>query len=230
MAVALDTTAGTNAQTGVGDGSLTTTAAIAASSVLLFCGLRFRGGGASSSGASGGGLTWANLHSATSGSIGLWIYGAIAPAGLASSTALTINGAGTGEWTTCALAYSGVDVSGTVSNAVRAFANTAAGTAAWSSGAIGGNAGDAYVACAAGDGTLRTSTPTAPGVERVDFNSATSSGSITVVDEIGGGAGETVAGTFSGTLAHLCVALALKPAAGGAAPPVRMLASLGAGS
>jgi hypothetical protein len=193
-----------------------TTAAVASGAMVVVLAFRWRSGGGGTYTVSGGGLTWTTVHAVVSGNLTISLMAAFAPSGLASGTTLTVNGSvGGNDYTVCAASYLGVDTSGTVSAAVRAFGGAAASTAAWSTGTITGNAGDAYIGGAGGDGTLRTSAPGGDATERIDFNSATSSGSITLVDDLAGEASDTLAGTWSGTIAHIAIGAAFIPAAGG---------------
>jgi hypothetical protein len=192
---------------------------------------RFRSGGGGVYTGTGGSLSWTTVHSVTSGNIGIYLIAAFAPSGLASGTSIGVNSTvNNNDYTVVAASYAGVDTSGTVSAAVRAIGGASAGTAAWSTGTIGGNSGDFYVGGAGGDGTLRTSTATSDAVERIDFNSGTSAGSITLVDDLNGEASDTLAGTWSGTLTHVAIGAAFIPAAGGGAPAPRMLGTLGVGT
>lgn len=205
-----------------------TTAAVAAGAMIVIAAFRFNNTNTTLT-ASGGSLTWAAAHNVTSGTIRGYLFYAFAPSGLASGTALTVTASsGSNDWTVCAASYAGLDSA----DALQAVNGSAAGTAAWATGTIGGSAGDAYIGFAAGDGTLRTSTTTAPAVERIDFNSATTAGSITLVDELEGEANDALAGTWSGTLGHVAVGAAFKVAGGGGEEPVapRLLGLLGVGT
>jgi hypothetical protein len=198
--------------------SFNTAATVASGALIVVLGFKFRSGLGTHTG-SGGGLTWTTVHQVNSGSIMICMLAAVAPSGLASGTALTITatGSGSADWTVTAASYLGVDTSGGAAAAVRAFNGAAASTAAWSSGTVGGNASDLYVGGAGTDGTLRTSTAGGDSVERNDFNSATTSGSITLIDDLVGEASDTIAGTWSGAQAHVAIGAAFIPAAGAAA-------------
>lgn len=218
MAVTVDQA---NIYTGAGAGQTnhlgTTTAAVASGAVIVILAHRFRSGGGGVYTGTGGGLTWAALATAVvSGNIGIYLLGAIAPAGLASGTTnFGVNSTvGSNDYTVCAGSLLGVDTSGGIAGVVRAFGGASAATAAWATGVIAGSAGDCYIGGAGADGTLRTSTATS-GTELIDFNSATSSGSVTLVDKIGGGASDNLAGTWSGAITHVAIGAALIPAGGG---------------
>lgn len=220
MAVTVDQpNIGTNATTAQTNATLTTTAAVAAGGTLIWLVFRFKSGGPELYTATGGGLTWATVTNVISGNIRLHMFAAFAPAGLASSTALaTTGGVGGGDNTGCAASYLGVDQSGTVAAAVRAFNSTAASTAAWSSGTLTGSlVGDAVIGGAGSDGSLLTSVIAGDNVERIDFNSAGTSGSVTLVDDLDAEVNDTAAGTWSGAQAHVALGAAFIPA-GGAAP------------
>lgn len=195
-----------------------TTAAVASGAMIAILAFRFRSGGGGTITGSGGSLTWTTVHSITSGNIGIWLICAFAPSGLASGTTLTVTStSNNNDWTVGADSYLGVDTSGTVSAAVIATGGASAGTAAWSTGSIGGASGNALIGGAGGDGTLRTSTPTSPANERIDFNNATTAGSITLVDKLSISGSDSLAGTWSGTLDHVAVGAAFAAAAGGGA-------------
>lgn len=230
MAVAIDkANAGTKASSGSVTTTLTTTAAIVSGAHAIVL-LHIFAGALHT--VSGGGLTWTQAHTVISGNIRISLWYAPCPAGLASSTNLTIGSltGTTGDITAVISSYTGIDTSGTIV----AFNGGTAATAGWATGTIAGNSGDAYIGGAGGDGTLRTSTPAATNgttpTERQDFNSATSGGSVTLVEKIGGAASDSLAGTWSGVLTHVTVGAAFKPAAGGGAAPVRLLGSLGVGT
>lgn len=219
MAFTLDTALGTGANAGATNATLTTTAAVASGGTIFWFVFKFRAGGPGTVTPSGGGLTWATIHTSTSGNLGVWIFGAFAPAGLASSTVLTgTSSGGTGDYTHGAVSFLGVDQAGTVAAAIRAVNATSAGTAAWSSGTLtGALVGDLVIGAAGGDGTLRTSVIAGDNVEGIDFNNVGTSGSIALNYDLNGESNDTGAGTWSGTLTHLGIGAAMKPAAGVAA-------------
>lgn len=219
------------AQSGPTNYTFTTGAAVASGAMIVILAFKFRSG-LGTHAASGGSLTWTTVHQVNSGSIMICMMAAFAPSGLASGTSLTVTatGSGSADWTVCAASYNGVDSSGGIAAAIRAFDDGAGSGTGWDTGAIGGNAADAYIGGAAGDGTLRTSTPGGDNVERIDFNSATTSGSITLVDDLDGAASDSIAGTWSGTLGHVAIGAAFIPAAGGGGGvTVKQLAALGVG-
>jgi len=220
MAITLDQA---NIYTGAGTNqinhTITTTAAVASGAMITILAHRFKSGTSSTLSGSGGGLTWANAHDVSSGNIRMYLICAFAASGLASGSTLTVNGSLSGnDYTVGVASYLGVDQSGgTIASAIRAVNGVAASTAAWGSGSVAGNSGDGLIGGAGGDGTLRTSTTDAPGVERIDFNSATSSGSITLADKLSITGATSLDGDFSGTLGHVALAVAFIPAAGAAA-------------
>lgn len=215
-----------NIYTGAGVGQVnhtgSTTATVAAGAMIVIMMFRFRSGGGGTYAGTGGGLTWSSVASSSSGNILIQMFAAFAPSGLASGTgSFGVTGTGNQDYTVAAASYLGVDTSSTVAAATRATNTTAAGTTGWSSGTVAGNADDGYIAMAGGDsGTLRTSTAT-NGTERIDFNSATSSGSITLTDKISGaGANEALTGDWSpGTFTHVALGAAFIPSGGAAAVP-----------
>lgn len=222
---------GTSVGTAQQNNAFNTTADVAAGAMIVIEAHRFRSGGTGVYTGTGGGLTWTTVATSSSGNILVCLACAFAPAGLASGTSIGINGSvNNNDYTIVAASYLGVDTSGTVTAAVRATNTGAAGTAAWSTGTIAGSAGDGYIGGAGGDGSLRTSTPastngTTPG-EQIDFNSGTSSGSVTLVSKLSGAASDSLAGTWSGTLTHVTVGAAFILAGGAAEvpPPNLMLA------
>lgn len=213
MAVTLDQASlGTQAQSGVTSSSRTTTANVAAGGMIVALVGNFNASAETLS-MSGGSLTWVEAHTTTSGSLRLSLFYALAPSGLASGTSITVTSttALNNDMTWCMASYLGVDTTGTVV----AFNASSAGTAAWASGSVAGGSGDALIGGAWGDGTLRTSTTDAPGNERIDFNSATTSGSVTLADKLSVAGTDTLDGDWSGTLTHLGIGVAFKAAAGG---------------
>jgi hypothetical protein len=161
-----------------------------------------------------GSLTWTQAHVVTSGDLRVSLWYAPAPAGLASSTALTVGTpSGVSGVLACANSYTGIDTAGTVV----AFNGAGAATAAWATGSVAGGAGDALIGGAWGDGTLRTSTVTGPAVERIDVNSGVTSQSVTLVDKLTVAGSDSLAGTWSGALDHIAIGVAFKAAAGAAA-------------
>jgi hypothetical protein len=203
---------GTQAESGVTSSSLNTGAAVASGAMIVALVHNFNSAAETLS-MSGGSLTWTQAHTLTSGSLRLSLFYAFAPSGLASGTTLTVTASvgGSNDMTWCVASYLGVDTSGTVV----AFNAAAASTAAWSSGSVAGNSGNALIGGAGGDGTLRTSTPDAGNNERIDFNSATTSGSITLVDKLSISGTDSLDGDWSGTLSHIGIGVAFKPAAAG---------------
>lgn len=233
MAVTLDQA---SIYTGAGAGQTnhtgTTTATVASGALIVILAHRFKSGGTGVYTGTGGGLSWATVHTVSSGNILIVLLAAFAPSGLASgTTGFGVNGSVTAnDYTVCAASYLGVDSSGGVAGAVTAIGGSAATATAWATGAIGGNAGDLYTGGAGGDGTLQTSAATS-GTERIDFNSATSSGSVTLVDKLSGTASDNLAGNWSpGSFAHVRIAAAFKAAGGGGGGTVvKQLSALGVG-
>lgn len=220
QAVAIDrANLGTGAATGATSVNITTSASVATGGMIAMLIFVFHTGGAVNTTltGSGGGLTWVVAHSSVSVNVRLALVYAFCPSGLAASSTITANAAEAADITCCAASYTGIDTSGTVV----AFNASAASSTAWASGTVAGNSGDAYIGGSGGDGTLSTSTPTSPAVERIDFNSATSSGSITLVDKIGGNASDSLAGTWTNSITQIGIGVAFKPLAAAAAAPPR---------
>lgn len=196
--------------------NLTTTNPVAAGGLIVFAAGRFNVTTTVTLAASGGGLTWTATPTAgvTNSSYRVYLFWAFAPAGLPAASTLTITASSASDITAAAVSYLGVD---TVGTAVASGTGTGAATA-WGAGAVAGSAGDLYVGVAAGDaGAARTSTPTGPAVERIDFFGATSGGSLTIADKLAGSASDLVAGAWSANISHGSIGVAFKAAAGGGA-------------
>jgi len=222
MAITVDQAAlaPTAGSTGTGSANITqqnhtfnTSAAVASGAMIVILAHRFHTGGITGTiTGTGGGLTWTTVHKSESGNIGIYLVAAFAPSGLASATSIGVNcSVNSNDYTITAASYLGVDSSGGIAGAIRAFNAGSGAGPGWASGSVTGTAGDALIGGAGGDGTISTSTPSA-GVERDDFNSGTSSGSITLIDKLSVSGTDSLAGTWSNTLANVSVAAAFKPA------------------
>lgn len=228
MAVTVDQASiGTRAQSGLTGSTTTTTAAVASGGMIVVIGFTFTTASATASHTvSGGGLTWTRIHTVSSGTLRISIHYAFAPSGLASGTTITHTSASNSDHTWCMASYLGVDTGTPVS----AFNGVAASTAAWSSNTLtGSHSGDAAVGGAGTDGTLRTSVLGGDNVERIDFNSGTTSGSVNLYDDLNAEVNDTVTGTWSGAQAHIGIGASFNPAAGGGGTVVKHLAALGVG-
>lgn len=228
MAVTVDQTSlGTGNASG-SNPTLTTTGAVAAGGHIIVVAGRFNSTN-STMAVSGGALTWTQDHTAVSGSIRTSVFRAPAPAGLAASTVLTLThtGGGVADSIFGAASYLGIDTVGTVV----AVNGGGASTAAWSSGSVAGNSGDALVGGAFVDaGAVSSSVPTAPAVERIDRNIAGQSESLTMADILSLSGATALAGTWNAAGGHVAVAVAYKAAAGGGGGTVvKQLAALGVG-
>jgi hypothetical protein len=213
MAVAVDQASLGTAAANATSATITTTNAVAAlAHVIVLLGMwRTDPPPANTVTVAGNAATQA--HTIVSGALRLGLFYYYAAAGLASSSAIVGTGqAGSNGILMCAASYTGIDTTGTVTG----FNATAAATAAYSSGNVSASAGDALIGGCWGDGAQRTSTPTGPAVERSDFNTATTGQSVTLVDKLSMSATDALAGTWSGTLDHMAIAVAFKPAAGAA--------------
>lgn len=222
MAFTLDTALGTNANAGATNATLTTSAAVASGGTVFWLLFKFRSGGPGTvTPSSSPSLTWATVGTTSSGNIGIWLFAAFAPSGLTSGATLTgTSSGGTGDYTGAAISILGVDQSSTVAAATRATNPGSGAGAPWTSGTItGATAGDLIIGGAGGDGTLRTSTPSGDNVEGADFNSAGTSGSVTIVYDLSGESNDTATGDWSGTLTHVSFGAAMIGAAGAAAAP-----------
>lgn len=214
MAITLDALLGTGKGHNVA-GTLSTTNPVAAGAQLIVVVGRFDSAGGTMS-LAGGGLTWATDHNLSSGSLRDYVFRAPVPAGLAASTVLTLTSSApaTTDMLFGALSLLGIDSA----NPVSGFNGAAAATAAWSSGSITANNGDAIVGGAFEDGSATdTSTPTSPGVEAWDFNDATQTEAETGVYKLSVAGTDSVDGTWATAVSHLAIGVAYKAAAAGAA-------------
>lgn len=217
MAVTLDALLGTGNATGSATVSLVTANTVAANGrLVLLVGSFFTSQGTYSV-TTAAGLTWTQDHTVVSGQIRVSIFSAPAPSGLAASSTITITdsgGSATGDLIIGGVSYLGIDTVGTVVS----FNGAAAATAAWASGSISSNSGDAIVGGAWVDaGAVNSSTPTGPAVERVDVNIAGQSETITIVDKLTVAGADSVAGAWNTTGSHIAIGVGYKAAASGAA-------------
>lgn len=227
MAVTLDTALGTGNASAASSVSFNTTAAVASGGrVVLICG-RWQLASTSTMSITGtGGLTWAQDHTVSSGTLRISVFSAPAPAGLASGTTLTVSfSTASNDTIIGAGSFLGIDTVGTVV----AFNGGAASTAAWSSASVAATSGNALIGGAFCDGLNATSTPTAPGVELFDRNIVGQSESLVEQYKLSVAGSDTIAGTWSGAVSHVAIGVAYKAAAAGAAAP-RLLGSLGVGT
>lgn len=208
--------------------TLTTTSAVAAGAVIVIVAGRFNTVGGSHV-VTGGGLTWAVDHTVVSGSIRTSVISAQAPAGLSSSTAITVtnNIATPGDMIAGAASYLGIDTAGTI---VVAINGAGASTAAWNSGSVGGNAGDLLVGGAFIDnGATSSSVPGGTGVERIDVNIPGQAETLTLVDKLTIAGADTIDGTWNSAGGHVAAAVAYKALAAGSVPPLLLMAQPAAG-
>jgi hypothetical protein len=219
MAVTLDRSIGTGNAQGAASVTLTTSGA-AASGALLVIGVgAFVTGSPTITVTGAGGLTWATATTGSSGSLRGLLFYAFAPSGLAGSTALTVSaGAGTHDWLISGGSWLGVDISGTLANALTGFNSAAAATAAWATGTIAAGAGNLMVSSTFEDGSgTATSTTTSPALELNDFNNAAQTEALTMGYKLNSSASDSIAGLWSSALSHLCVGASFKAAAGATA-------------
>jgi hypothetical protein len=218
MAVTLDRSLGTSNASGAASVNLVTSGAAAAGTLIVLDVGAFVTGSPTVTVTGTGGLTWATATSGSSGSLRKYLFYAFAPAGLASGTTLTVSaGSGTHDWLIDGGSWLGVDISGTLANALVAFNSVAASTAAWSTGTIAAGAGNLLVAGVFEDGSgTATSTTTAPALELNDFNNATQTEAQTMGYKLSASASDSIAGAWSSALGHVCVGAAFKAAAGAA--------------
>lgn len=225
MAVALDAALGTgNSASGLSCNLVTTSAVAAGATIILIAG-KFSGSGSTVS-ASGGGLTWTQDQTNTSGSLRVSIFRALAAAGLASGTTLTVTAAsGANDFVIGAGSFTGID---TVSP-VRTSGGASASSTAWSTGSIAASSGDFLIGGTFEDGSATaTSTPTGPAVELLDRLIAGQSEALTAAYKLSVAGSDSIAGTWSTSVGHVVSGVAYKAAAGGGTV-VKHLAALGVG-
>lgn len=229
MAVALDTLLGIGNSSGSATTTITTGAAVAAGSMVIVRVARWAIDGTSTLAFAGGSLTWAKDHEVTSGNVKIAQFRAHAPSGLASSTVLTATHGNVSSGLDCladAVAYSGIDTSGTVT----AFNGAGAATSAWGSGSVTGNVGDALIGgCFRDGGSATSSAPGGSATERYDTNNAGQNETLVTQDLLSIAGSTALTGTWSAAAGHVAVAVSYKAAAGGTGPAVKQLATMGVG-
>lgn len=147
---------------------LTTTAAVAAGGFIVLTGGWFGSNTAVVSSVSGGGLTWAVDKSGGLSNSGTFICSAQAPAGLASSTAITVNfSIIVSVPTVSGMSFTGVKTSSPVDGTPLGPTNVA--TAGWSSGSYAIAAGSVIVAVDWTQGAITGNTATSPSVEANEY-------------------------------------------------------------
>ena len=163
----------------------------------------------------GGGLTWVIDKQGTGGgSSQVGIVSAQAPAGLASSTTITVTlSASTGGGRSCfATSFTGVATSNPVDTTNGPIATTA--TTAWATGSTTIKAESLLIACSSDFTSLQTSTPTSPSIEAHDAGSGGFSQTTCYRIESVAGA-YTIAGTWaaagSGTVCAVAYLVAPRP-------------------
>lgn len=214
MAVALDqanvcrwaatTTASTSANT---------LSAVASGALIVVVAFKFQSAAPTAAFTfSGGGLSWSiSPTSPVSGNIKAALGYAFAPAGLALGTSLTVGVASsTADITAVASSYTGVDTTTPLDSA----GGTSGAVAGWTTNAITGtDVGDAVIGGAGSDGSLLSSLVAGDNNERQDFSSGTTSGSVTLYDDLVAEVNDTVAGTWSTGQAWVSVGAAFNDAA-----------------
>jgi hypothetical protein len=172
-----------------------------------------------------GGVGMSVAHGLRSSSLHAWIFYGFPAGGLASSSALVVSHANTPDTIIGAASYLGVDSTGTVT----AFNSGAASTAAWSSGNVAGNSGDALIGGAFVDnGSVSSSTPGGSANERIDQNVAGQSETLVFEDILSIAGTTALTGTWNAAGSHLAIAASFKPSAAAAvslpilvmAPPI----------
>lgn len=207
---------GGQALSGGSSAAANTNANVATGGLIVVLYQTFTGGSAAAAHqCSGGSLSWSVIATGASGSIRASLIVALAPAGLVSATAITpavvAGGSHDHTWVMGSLL-------GVTSVTPNAFNNTAASTAAFSSGTLSGSGvGDLILGGATSDGSLLTGTPSGDNVEGIEFSSATTSGSVYLVYDLNGETNDTATGTWSGAQAHIAVGGAFPTSAAAAA-------------
>jgi hypothetical protein len=202
MAVTLDANLGQVAQAAAPSVTLVT-GATAATATLITVGIGyFTTTGATLSITTAGGLTWTAGTPTVSGSLHVYVFYAVAPAGLASGTTLTWTGSGGGsnDYLLGAASFAGVDQATPFvgSNGASATAS------AWSTGTISSAASNLIVSAAFEDGSgTATSTTTGPATELIDFNNAGQSEAFTLSYLLNSVANDQIAGAWSASLSHV---------------------------
>lgn len=215
MTVTLDTALGHGNAGSTNIVTFATTAPVAVGARIVVIAAFFQGGTATTLTVSGGGLSWAQDNSAVSGSLRIFQWSALAPAGLSSGTTIT----GTANAVGNDLEIEGVSLLGVdTASPVVAFNGGGASTAAWSSGSIAAGVGNAIVGGAFCDGLVGTSAPGGSNTEFDDFNVVGQNETMTGVFNLNTAASDSASGTFSSAVGHVVSAVAYRAAtaAGGA--------------
>lgn len=213
MAITVDqATLGTGNASANTTTSMSTTNTVAAGAMIVLIVGRFFSGASTIAMNATGGLTWTQAHTAVSGNVRASLFYAFAPSGLASSTTLSVTHTNASDAIMGAASYLGADSSGTVT----AFNGTGASTAAWSSGNVTGNSGDALIGgCFVDAGAVSSSTPGGSANERIDRNVAGQSETLVLQDILSIAGTTAMTGTWNAAGAHIAVAASFKAAAGG---------------
>lgn len=221
MAVTLDAVLG-NGNGTIATTTITTGAAVASNGRIVVLIGRFSGTGTTVSTVTAGAINLARDHSLVSVNLRAEVWSAAAPSGLASSSTITVTHSGICDCIIGAVSYLGIDTTGTVV----AFNAAAAATAAWSSGSVAGNAGDALVGGSFVDsGSVSSSAPGGSAVERIDANVAGQSETLVFEDILSLGGATALQGTWNAAASHVAIAVAYKAAAAAAAEiPILVMA------
>ena len=192
--MARDVSLGSGNASGVGTTVLNTAAAAAANTIIAILVGRFNSSSGTFSAFSGGGLTWTKVKDTVNGNIRIGIWLAPAVGGLPSGTAITCTHSNSATDSFIGGAsYSGRDLNVLFGDVDGSVASTQAWSVPTLDAALGGSDifGGTFI-----DGFVGTSTPTT-GTEILDVNSAGQSESFTLVDNIGIGGPDVIAGNWS---------------------------------
>ena len=212
MAITLDAVLGNGNGTG-STTTITTTSAVATDARIIVLIGRFSGTGTTVSTVTAGAINLARDHSLLNVNLRIEMWSAAAPSGLASSSTITVTHSGACDCIIGSASYLGIDTTGTVvaTNAA------AAATAAWASGSVAGNAGDALMGGAFVDsGSVSSSTPGGAAVERIDNNVPGQSETLVLQDILSISGATDLTGTWNAAATHIAIGVAYKAAAGGA--------------
>lgn len=206
MAVTLDTALGQGNQAAGSNPAITTTSSVAVGGRVIVVAGHFVNGVTTRS-CGGGGLTWAEDVYLRATALHISVFSAAAPAGLASSTVLTVTYNNAGDSILGAISLLGIDP---VSPVVASNTNNAS-TAGWSSGTVAATSGNALVGGAFVDSASVTlSTPTAPGVEWFDDHVGAQSETATGVYKLSVAGSDVIDGTWDAAAAWIAAAVCYK--------------------
>jgi hypothetical protein len=193
VAITFDAALGTFTQNNANTSIVLTTNAAAAAGTKIIVATYIQGQAATT--ATGGGLSWSiDYQLALSGTNRVVICSALAPAGLASSTAITVNYSGVpaNNGLICAASFFNAGAFDTASF------TTGAGTSAWSHSLTPSQTGALVYGVSCIDTSTTTTNAPTVGTEVHDFWGTGVNRSFATEYAIGAGGAQTLSGTFSG--------------------------------